>query len=124
MRCIGCGGGMRLVKAVADCTMMVSGYEHQTLECRGCHAVERRMVFGRTIGPLTVEPMGLPSEPPPAAIETEQVDRIDPVKTWNRALERLRSTQSALKERAVAAMTSEAIREFRRTWDGFIPGPR
>ena len=53
MRCIGCGGEMRLVKAVADCTMMVSGYEHQTLECEGCHAVERRMVFGRTIGPLT-----------------------------------------------------------------------
>jgi hypothetical protein len=128
MRCIGCGYEMRLVKAVADCTMMVAGYEHQTLECAGCRAVERRMVFGRTIGPLTVEPMRLSSSSPAPAAEPQGNDAIDPAKTcppktcppktWTRALEKLRNTQSVLKERAAAALASEAIHEFRRTWEG------
>ena len=114
MRCIGCGYEMRLVKAVADCTMMVAGYEHQTLECAGCRAVERRMVFGRTIGPLTVEPMRLSSSSPAPAAEPQGNDAIDPAKTcppktcppktWTRALEKLRNTQSVLKERAAAAL--------------------
>src|SRR5258707_8941445 len=103
MRCIGCGHEMRLVKAVADCTMMVPGYEHQTLECADCRTVERRMVFGRTIGPLAVEPMRLPSDAPASAADPKPNDpkpndRVEPaktysVKTWARALERLRSTQ-------------------------------
>jgi hypothetical protein len=128
MRCIGCGHEMRLVKAVADCTMMVPGYEHQTLECTGCRTVERRMVFGRTIGPLAVEPMRLPSDAPASAADPEPNDRVEPpktysVKTWARALERLRNTQSTLKERAAAAMASETINEFYRTWDGFTAPP-
>jgi hypothetical protein len=109
---------MRLVKAVADCTMMVAGYEHQTLECGSCRTVERRMVFGRTIGPLTVEPMRLASSSPAPAAAPEQSAPIDHPKAWSRALGRLRNTQSALKERAAAALASEAIQEFRRTWDG------
>jgi hypothetical protein len=129
MRCIGCGHEMRLVKAVADCTMMVPGYEHQTLECTGCRTVERRMVFGRTIGPLAVEPMRLPSDAPASAADPEPNDRVEPpktysVKTWARALERLRNTQSTLKERAAAAMASETINEFYRTWDGFTGSAR
>src|SRR5262249_2595016 len=118
MRCIGCGQGMRVVKAVADCTMMVPGYEHQTLECPDCRMVERRMVFGRTIGPLTVEPMGLPaSAPMPAATPVQSAPIAHP-KAWTRALDKLRNTQPALKDRAAAVLASEAIVEFRRTWDG------
>jgi len=129
MRCIGCGHEMRLVKAVADCTMMVPGYEHQTLECTGCRTVERRMVFGRTIGPLAVEPMRLPSDAPASAADPKPNDRVEPpktysVKTWARALERLRNTQSTLKERAAAAMASETIHDFYRTWDGFTGSAR
>jgi hypothetical protein len=124
MRCIGCGHEMRLVKAVADCTMMVPGYEHQTLECTGCRTVERRMVFGRTIGPLAVEPMRLPSDAPASAADPKPNDRVEPAKSWARALERLRNTQSSLKERAAAAMASETINEFYRTWDGFTGSAR
>ena len=139
MRCIGCGHEMHLVKAVADCTMMVPGYEHQTLECPGCRTVERRMVFGRTIGPLTVEPMRLSSDALACAADPKQNDRVGPSKTysektysekthsektWARALDRLRSTQSALKERAAAAMAAKTIHELYRTWDGLMPGRR
>ena len=38
---------MRLMQAVPDNTMMVSGYEHHTLQCTGCDEVERRLVFTR-----------------------------------------------------------------------------
>jgi hypothetical protein len=47
MRCIECGAEMRMLKVARDDTMMVSGYEHHTLECAGCHKVERRLVFSR-----------------------------------------------------------------------------
>jgi hypothetical protein len=124
MRCIGCGGEMRLVRTVADHTMMVPGYEHQTLECPGCHVVERRLVFVRAIGPLAVEPMGLPSNAPASTAAPQQSERSDLSRTWTRALERLRSQQSALKERAAAAATSEAVRQLYETWDGFMPRRR
>jgi hypothetical protein len=47
MRCIGCGAGMRMLQVTRDDTMMVPGYERHTLECSGCHKVERRLVFSR-----------------------------------------------------------------------------
>ena len=56
MRCIGCGEEMRLVQAVADHTMMVPGYEHHTLECLGCHEVERRLVFTKAVAPTPIDP--------------------------------------------------------------------
>jgi len=36
---------MHLVQVARDDTMMVSGYEHHTLQCSGCGEVERRLVF-------------------------------------------------------------------------------
>lgn len=45
MRCILCGAEMRLVQAARDETMMVPGYEDQTLECPECNEIERRRVF-------------------------------------------------------------------------------
>jgi hypothetical protein len=45
MRCITCGEQMRLALVVADETMFVPGYEHQTFECVGCRETERRLVF-------------------------------------------------------------------------------
>ena len=47
MRCIECGADMRKVQVTRDDTMMVSGYEHHTLECPSCRRVERRLVFSR-----------------------------------------------------------------------------
>jgi hypothetical protein len=51
---------MRLVQAERDDTMMVSGYERQTLQCSACNETERRTVYtGHTSSP--------PTEPAPAA---------------------------------------------------------
>jgi hypothetical protein len=124
MRCIGCGEEMRVLQAVADQTMMVPGYEHQTLECPGCHGVERRLVFARPIGPLTLEPMRLSSGPPAPTAAPKQSEGIDVSRTWARAVERLRSQQSALKERAEGARISETVRQFYQTWDGLTPRRR
>jgi hypothetical protein len=115
---------MRLVQAVADQTMMVPGYEHQTLECPGCHGVERRLVFARPIGPLTVEPMRLSLGAPAPAAARKQSQRIDVSRTWARAVERLRSQQSALKERAEGARISETVRQLYQAWDAFTPRHR
>jgi hypothetical protein len=129
MRCIGCGEEMRLLQAVADHTMMVPGYEHHTLECPGCHEVERRLVFARPVEPVPVEPMRLSPDPPASTApeENERADAPSPdtpstgaPSTWERALDRLRSQQSFLKERAEGAKTSETKPRIHQTW-GFMP---
>jgi hypothetical protein len=56
MRCMACGAEMRLVRVVRDDTMMVTGYEHHTLQCSECHEEERRLVFSREGTPSPVEP--------------------------------------------------------------------
>jgi hypothetical protein len=120
MRCIGCGEEMRLVQAVADHTMMVPGYEHHTLECLGCHEVERRLVFTKAVAPTPINPMQPSAEAPASTTAPERNDRADAPSTWERALDRLRSQQSSLEERAAGAKTSEAKRQSHQTWDGFL----
>jgi hypothetical protein len=75
MRCFACGEEMRVVEVVPDDTMPVPGYEHHTLECPGCHDVERRLQFAREIEP--VEPPPLPSEPD----QDQPVTALSPVAT-------------------------------------------
>ena len=43
--CLACGEEMALVEAVPDDSMMVPGYEHQTLQCSACGDSERRLIF-------------------------------------------------------------------------------
>ncbi len=57
MLCIACGAEMRLMQAVPDNTMMVSGYEHHTLQCMGCDEVARRLVFTREKTPAANVPV-------------------------------------------------------------------
>jgi hypothetical protein len=52
-----CGSEMRLMQVVHDNTMMVSGYEHQTLQCLGCNEIERRFVFARASEPAEPIPL-------------------------------------------------------------------
>jgi hypothetical protein len=69
MLCIACGAEMRLMQAVPDTTMMVTGYEHHTLQCTGCNEIERRLVFTREKTPVANVPVPPvlvhPAEPPP-----------------------------------------------------------
>ena len=45
MRCITCGAEMHVMRVERDDTIMVPGYERQTLQCPACNEVERRLVF-------------------------------------------------------------------------------
>jgi hypothetical protein len=56
MRCVTCGETMRLVQALPDDNMFVSGYEHHILECLGCGETERRLVFRHAGEPWTKAP--------------------------------------------------------------------
>ena len=82
MRCMVCGAEMRLMQVVQDNTMMVSGYEHHTLQCSGCDEVERRFVFSRASEPS--EPVLVPSMYP----LVQSVPNV-----WARAVARLRGRQ-------------------------------
>jgi hypothetical protein len=61
MRCIACGAEMHVVRVERDDTMMVPGYERQTLQCRSCNEVERRLVFGGESGSRPAEAVPAPS---------------------------------------------------------------
>jgi hypothetical protein len=127
---------MRVVEVVPDDTMIVPGYEHHTLECPGCHEVERRLLFGRELEP--VEPKALPSELDqggsvtapnviPAASSAPSAAAAPSVaapSAWERAIDRLRSQQSYLEERQAEARSAEAIGRFHRDWDNLVHSPR
>jgi hypothetical protein len=73
---------MRVMQVVQDNTMMVPGYEHQTLQCVGCDEVERRFVFSRASGPAEPVPIRAAHSSPPAVSNV-----------WGRAVAKLRGRQ-------------------------------
>jgi hypothetical protein len=77
---------MRLMQVVPDTTMMVSGYEHHTLQCTGCNEVERRLVFTRQKTPAANVPMPAhPAEPPPPIDRESAAPSV-----WARTVAKLR----------------------------------
>ena len=91
MLCIACGAEMRLVQAVPDTTMMVTGYEHHTLQCTGCNDIERRLVFTREKTP--VANVSMPVHPP-AAEPPPPIDRgVAAPSVWSRTVAKLRGRQ-------------------------------
>src|SRR6266508_4631889 len=93
MRCLACGVEMHLVQVARDDTMMVSGYEHHTLQCSGCGEVERRLVFSSggsspaaerasppTAPTASAAPPAEPASPataPPQSVASEADDDLD-----------------------------------------------
>lgn len=61
MRCISCGAEMDVVRVDRDDTMMVPGYERQTLQCSTCKEVEQRLVFSGENGLRPTESVTAPS---------------------------------------------------------------
>ena len=77
-----------------DDTIKVPVIEHQIYMCSACRHIARRLVFRRTQMPITHLPAtATPIDKP----------RVLAPKTWGNALEKLRSRQIELKERAAAA---------------------
>jgi hypothetical protein len=92
MLCIACGAEMRLMQAIPDTTMMVTGYEHHTLQCTGCNEIERRLVFTREKTPVANVPV--PPAPVHPAEPPAQIDRVAATPSvWTRTVAKLRGRQ-------------------------------
>ncbi len=75
MRCIACGAEMHVVRVERDDTMMVPGYERQTLQCRSCNEVERRLVFSGEVGESGSRPAEAVSAPSLVASVLAEADK-------------------------------------------------
>jgi hypothetical protein len=139
MRCLGCGAEMILLKVVPDTNMMVTGYEHHTLQCSGCYEVEQRLIFSLRNEPppddkrpdrLAAEaPAAAPPPPPPAEASppgafvanggaTEVRAPARAASAWTRAVDKVRMQQADLKERLHArAESARKIIAFNQDWE-------
>jgi hypothetical protein len=80
---------MNLMQVVPDTTMMVSGYEHHTLQCSACPEVEQRLVF-RQNAPQPAESVPVHSAPPVSPAFALASERGATASAWKRAFARLR----------------------------------
>ena len=99
MRCLGCGvdNKMLLMDVLRGDTMKTPVIEHQIYMCSACRHIARRLVFRRGEVPITHSPVT------PISVDTLWKERIAARGTWRNAVEKLRSRQIDIKERAVAA---------------------
>jgi len=99
MRCLGCGvdNKMLLMDVLRGDTMKLTVIEHQIYMCSACRHIARRLVFRRGEVPITHSPVT------PISVDTLWKERIAARGTWRNAVEKLRSRQIDIKERAVAA---------------------
>jgi hypothetical protein len=74
MRCMACGGTMRVVALEPCDAFKIGGFAYKTWECGSCQETERRLFFSRMIGRAAVpaEPTrsASPTDRPPARSET------------------------------------------------------
>jgi hypothetical protein len=63
MRCMACGADMILVKAIADETMPVPGFQRHAHMCSLCHDTEQRLVFNKHAQERELETVPAPVEP-------------------------------------------------------------
>jgi hypothetical protein len=132
MRCIACGEEMLLTAVAPDTTMTVEGFEHQTLECPGCGAIERRLVFNRGSGAAQPPPPPVASssqQPDSSGSEPESIasepESIAPDTAWTRAVEKLRSRQAVLPPARVdETKKMEWQVQFNRAWEKLAPHRR
>jgi hypothetical protein len=88
---------MPLMDVVRDDTMKVPAFDHHIYRCSACRHIARRLVFRRAKMPITHLPV--------IAIPTDKLwkERIAAPRTWENAVEKLRSKQATLAEQAAVA---------------------
>ena len=102
MQCLGCGADNKtpLMDVLRDDTMKEPVIEHQIYMCSACRHIARRVVFKRAKMPITHLPVI------PIPIDKLWKERVVAPRTWGNAVEKLRSRQIDLKEKAAAAKTA------------------
>src|SRR5262249_36975632 len=97
MRCLGCGvdNKMLLMDVLRRDIMKAPVIEHQIYMCSACRHIARRLVFRRAEVPIT--------HSLPISVDTLWKERVAAQGTRQNAVEKLRSRQIDIKERAAAA---------------------
>jgi hypothetical protein len=96
MRCLVCGGEMRLEQVARDDSMSVPGFEHRTFMCSACGDTEQRYVFTRHEGQSRTGPA--PHISPSSIFEIQSASALGFVR---RVFAKLRSVCHAMKGRLV-----------------------
>ena len=124
MRCMGCGAQMVLTAVAPDQTMPVRGFEHQTFRCFDCGVTEQTRTFRAGSPPVAevtepasngVEPVN-GTEALPAAAAAQS-------RTWTRAVEKLRSREAEIRQRAERAKRTDWNMAFNQAWEQLAPAP-
>ena len=103
MKCVACGAAMRLMQVQTD-TATVCGIERHIFRCSACPQSAQRLMFNRArMSGINVPAAATPTEAP--AIKLQAAQAAGP-SGWMRAIEKLGSRQTALKERKAAERTS------------------
>jgi hypothetical protein len=103
MQCLACRADnkMLLMDVLRDDTIKVPVIERQTYMCSACRHIARRLVFSRAKMPVA----HLPVITTPRSRQIDLKERASAAKTaaWTKAVEKLRSKQAALAQRAAVA---------------------
>ena len=108
MKCVACGAGMRLMQVETD-TVAVCGIERHIFRCSACPQGAQRLMFNRARMSSIHLPDAAAARPEPPAIKREAVHDAAPSGGWTRAIEKLSSRQTALKERKPADRRSNRL---------------
>jgi hypothetical protein len=114
-----CGEEMVLTAVVPDGTITVEGFEQQTLTCLACRGTERRFVFSRGATETATPPADSSCPQPPIS-----PCGIAPARAWARAVEKLRSRQADLHQRADEAKKTNWNSQFNQAWEKLGPARR
>jgi hypothetical protein len=112
MQCLACRADnkMLLMDVLRDDTIKVPVIEHQIYMCSACRHVARRLVFRRIKMPITHLPVTA------TPIDKLWNERVAAPRTWGNAVEKLRTRQIDLKDRAAAKIAgwTKAVEKARR----------
>jgi hypothetical protein len=117
MKCVACGAEMRLMQVQTD-TVTVCGIERHLFGCSACPQSAQRLMFNRArMSSINLPVAATHSEAPPIELDAA---RIAGASGWTRAIEKLSSRQTALKEHKAAERTSDRLSALKAPKRGLI----
>jgi hypothetical protein len=104
MRCLACAAEMRLIEVINDGRMAVTGFERHISKCSGCSRIRWRWEVAGNRVPIAT----LPTKPCPSTILKSITGPRALPAAWTAAIEKLRSRQAALDQRAAPARSDDS----------------
>src|SRR3981081_931866 len=117
MKCVACGAEMRLMQVQTD-TVTVCGIERHLFGCSACPQSAQRLMFNRArMSSINLPVAATHSAAPPIELDAA---RVAGASGWTRAIEKLSSRQTALKEHKAAERTSDRLSALKAPKRGLI----